>query len=66
MMEIKIASRTCPDELGRPEPFTIPSRWIRWSPELFPAKTTVFESQRKAETPLSSPESPPALCALMS
>ena len=40
MMEIKIASRTCPDELAAPEPFTIPLRWTPWSRELFPAKTT--------------------------
>ncbi len=37
MMEIKIASRTCPDELGRSRTFHYS---LTWSRELFPAKTT--------------------------
>lgn len=62
MTEVKIASRTCPDEFGRPRTFhysltvdTVESN------ALSPAKTTASVSPRNRVIPLRSQGSPPAL-----
>ena len=65
MMEIKIASRTCPDELGR-------SRTFHYSLTVDTVESGAFScenygvkiSEDDGDTS-AVPESPPALCGLM-